>query len=202
MSNLFPFLQDTKLSAQLAFIIEVDKVKQIVRKTKLFDRSRFENDAEHSWSLSLMALVLQEYADEPVDVLKVIKMVLIHDVVEIDAGDTFLYASERADTYAVELAAAKRIFGMLPGRAGREFLELWEEFEAGRSPEARYAKALDRLEPLMQNYLNQGSSWKEHGITHSMVIKMNRHIARGAPRLWSFVEKLLEHCLAEGYLQK
>jgi putative hydrolase of HD superfamily len=202
MNQLFPFLNNPRLSQQLAFLVEADKVKQIIRKTKLFDQSRRENDAEHSWTLSLMAIVLEEYAHEPVDILKVIKMLLIHDLVEIDAGDTFLYAAERADTYQTELAAAQRIFGMISGEVGEEFLNLWIEFEGGESPEARYAKALDRLEPLLQNYFNRGSSWVEHGITYPMVLKMNEHTAKGSPDLWAFVEQLLEECMAQGFLPR
>ncbi|ULT26956.1 HD domain-containing protein [Sphingobacterium sp. E70] len=146
-----------KLLKQIDFIKEIDKVKYIQRRTKLFNSDRCENDAEHSWHLALMAIVLAEHADEPVDLLKVIKMVLIHDIVEIDAGDTFIYDNEKAHSNTEEeLLAAKRIFGMLPEQQAEELISIWEEFEAGETREAQFAKAMDRLEPLLQNSSNNG----------------------------------------------
>ena len=151
-------MNQERIRQQIVFICEIDKVKQIMRRTLLMDSSRRENDAEHSWHLAMMALLLAEYSDEPVDVARVIKMVLIHDLVEIDAGATFLYASDRnaADTRAAEEAAAERIFGLLPFDQGTELKELWQEFEAKQTTDARFAGALDRLQPLLHNYRWEG----------------------------------------------
>jgi len=150
------------LLKQLQFIREIDKVKYIQRKTKLFNSNRHENDAEHSWHLALMAMVLMEHANESVDLLKVIKMVLIHDIVEIDAGDTFIYDTQKNHSNTdEERQAANRIFGMLPTAQAEELIAIWEEFEAGETPEAKFARAMDRLEPLLQNTSNNGGTWQE-----------------------------------------
>lgn len=174
-------------------------IKGIVRKTKLFDGSRLENDAEHSWSVCLMATLLVEYANFEVDIGKVVRMLLIHDIVEIDAGDVYLYAAERKDAAAKEEAAAERIFGLLESDQAREYRALWEEFEAKVTKESKFAAVFDRLEPVLQNYRNRGAAWKEHGITKAMVIEKNKHIEEGSKELWAFVRELLDECEGKGY---
>lgn len=185
-----------RLRAQLSFIIEVDKVKQIVRKTKLFDGSRYENDAEHSWTIALMAVVLREHARAPVDLERVLTMLLIHDLVEIDAGDTFLYAAERADAHAKEQIAAERIFGLLPADQATRFRDLWEEFEARQTVDSRFAGALDRLEPVLQNWSNGGTSWVENHIKKEQVLAKNAYIADGSSVLWDFAKKIIDEAFA------
>ncbi len=193
---------DGKLERQLGFIIEIDKVKNILRKTKLFDSSRFENDAEHSWTISIMALLLREYANFDVDIGKVITMLLLHDVVEIDAGDTFLYSQERKNAAVKEEKAAKRIFGLLDGDQRERFFSLWKEFEDRTTNEAKFASVFDRLEPLIQNYLTEGYTWKANGITYEMVMEKNGHIKEGSEEIWKFVVALLDSAVEKGYLSK
>ncbi len=191
-----------RLKKQLDFIIEADKIKNIMRKTKLFDGGRYENDAEHSWSLCLMAMVLAEHANFEVDVLKVMKMVTIHDVIEVYCGDTFLYAKERDDVHEKEDAAARKIFGMLDQDQADELYSLWCEFEARETNEAKFASALDRLEPTLQNYKNEGFTWKQNSVIKPMVIAKNRQIDEGSNMLWSYVETMLDECVAKGYLSE
>src|SRR5947208_2735639 len=177
--------QPSRLTQQLQFVVEIDKLKQILRQTSLIDGSRRENSAEHSWHLALMALLLAEYAGDVVDLLRVVKMVLIHDLVEIDAGDTFCYdAQANLSKDEREQAAAARIFGMLPGDQRREVQTLWEEFEAGATPVARFANALDRLQPLLHNYHTEGGTWRRYGITRDAVLRRMAPIQSGAPALW------------------
>lgn len=193
---------DNRLASQIGFLVELDKLKQVLRQTWIMDRSRRENDAEHSWHLAVMAILLKEYAaDESVDLAKVLKMVLIHDVVEIDAGDTFAYDTEgEKDKAERETAAAERLFGMLPADQAVELRDLWEEFEARQTGESRFAAALDRLQPILHNYQTQGKAWRQHGISVDQVIARNRHMAEGAPRLWAFTESLIEDAVKQGYL--
>ena len=191
-----------KLEKQLSFIIEIDKIKQIMRKSRLFDNSRFENDAEHSWTICIMALLLKEYAFFPVDIQKVMEMLLIHDIVEIDAGDVFLYSQERSGAHDTEAKAAQRIFGLLEESQKNHFLDIWNEFEEGSTNEAKYAKVFDRLEPLLQNFLTEGYTWKKHGVTYDMIIEKNRHIREGSGEIWEFVLKLLDSAIEKGYLKK
>jgi putative hydrolase of HD superfamily len=185
-----------RLRAQVAFIIEADKIKQIIRKTKLFDGSRYENDAEHSWTIALMAAVLAEHARAPVDLGRVVSMLLIHDLVEIDAGDTFLYAAERDGAHAKEVLAAERVFGLLPPDQATRFKALWEEFEARETADARFAGALDRLEPIMQNWQTGGTSWVEHGIKKEQVLAKNAYIEGGSATLWEFVQGIIDEAFA------
>jgi putative hydrolase of HD superfamily len=191
-----------RLKKQIEFIEEIDKIKHVLRKTLLMDGSRHENDAEHSWHLGIMAVLLSEYANtEELDVLHVVKMVLIHDIVEIDAGDTFCYDEKGAlDKLEREEKAADRIFNILPADQAAEIRSLWEEFEECVTPEARFAAALDRLQPLLHNYRTHGRSWKKHGITKDRVIERNRHIKKGSRQLWAFVEMLIEDSVKKGYL--
>jgi len=191
-----------RLEQQVGFILEIDRLKMIDRRTYLTDTSRFENSAEHSWHIAVMAMLLAEHADTPeLDSLRVIKMLLIHDLVEIDAGDTFAYdRAAHADKEAREQAAADRLFGLLPADQAAEFRGLWEEFESRQTPEAKFAAALDRLQPLLHNLYTHGKSWREHGVRKSQVVSLNRHMAEGAPELWSYAEKWLEKAVAEGDL--
>ncbi|WP_291286789.1 HD domain-containing protein [Flavobacterium sp.] len=188
---------------QIAFIKEIDKVKYIQRKTKLFHSDRNENDAEHSWHLALMAIVLAEHSDEPIDVLKVIKMVLIHDIVEIDAGDTFIYDSQKNhDNTEEERLAANRIFGLLPEKQAEDLISIWEEFEAGQTNEAKFAKAMDRLEPLLQNTSNNGGTWKEFGVNYNKVYEKKSVIKEGSATLWNYAEGLINESVEKGILKK
>jgi putative hydrolases of HD superfamily len=192
----------SRLERQIAFVIELDKLKQVLRQTRLMDGSRRENDAEHCWHVALMAVVLAEHAGAGIDVLRVLKMLLIHDVVEIDAGDTFLYAAvDAAAVAARETRAAERIFGLLPPDQAGELRALWEEFEARRSAEAKFARALDRLEPLLQNHRNGGGTWREHGVTVEQVLAKKHIVADGSAALWAFAVELIDDSLARGYLR-
>jgi len=188
---------------QIAFIKEIDKVKYIQRKTKLLNSDRNENDAEHSWHLALMTIVLAEHSDKSIDILKVVKMVLIHDIVEIDAGDTFIYDLQKNHNNAdEERLAANRIFGLLPKRQADEMIAIWEEFEAGETPEAKFAKAMDRMEPLLQNTSNNGGTWKEFDVKYEKVYEKKSVIKEGSEVLWQYAEGLLEESVAKGILKK
>ncbi|WP_409342955.1 HD domain-containing protein [Paenibacillus sp. MBLB4367] len=196
-------MTNERLLSQLSFIVEIDKLKTILRKSLIMDGSRLENDAEHTWHLAMMALILNEHAnDKSLDILRVLKMLLIHDIVEIDAGDTFAYdVKGNEDKAERENAAAERIFGLLPADQKAECLLLWQEFEVRQTSEAKYAAALDRLQPLLHNYHTQGYSWKKHGITSDMVLARNKHIASGSEELWAFAQELIQSAVAKGYLE-
>jgi putative hydrolase of HD superfamily len=192
----------TRLEQQLAFIVELDKLKYILRQSMLMDRSRRENSAEHSWHLAVMAILLTEYASEPVDVTRVMKMLLIHDVVEIDAGDTFAYDTVNIATQNHrEQRAADRLFGMLPAEQRDEVRALWEEFEHRATPESKYANALDRLQPLLQNFYSGGQSWRKHGISREQVIDRMRPVEIGIPQVWPTVMKIIDDACAAGYVK-
>lgn len=196
-------MQPDQLISQINFIKEIDKLKYIQRKTKLFNSDRPENDAEHSWHLAMMTIVLAEHSDTPVDVLKVLKMVLIHDIVEIDAGDTFIYDSAKNHTNTdEELLAAKRIFGLLPAEQAEEFIAVWEEFEEGLTNEAKFARAMDRLEPLLQNTSNNGGTWREFNVDFQKVYDKKSAIKNGSATLWNFAENLLNESVEKGILRK
>lgn len=191
----------TRLQQQLAFVREVDGLKHVLRRTWLLDGSRLENDAEHSWHLALMAFLLPEYAAEEIDVLRVMKMVVIHDLVEIDAGDTYAYDSTgRVAQAERERRAADRLFALLPADQGRQVRALWEEFEARETAEARYAAALDCFQPMMHNYFTEGRAWLQHGITADQVMARCRPIADGAPGLWQYAQQLIADAVTRGYL--
>ncbi len=192
----------TRLTQQIHFLLEIDKLKQVFRRTYLLDGSRRENDAEHSWHQAIMVVLLQEYARPPVDVLHTMKMMLIHDVVEIDVGDTFIYDTEGQATKAArERLAAERLFGLLPADQAAEFRALWEEFEARETPEARYARALDRLQPLLHNYFTEGRAWREHEVKVDQVLAVNQPLlADGAPALEEYATRLILDAVAKGYL--
>jgi putative hydrolase of HD superfamily len=193
-----------RLQQQIQFIVEVDKLKLIFRKSRLMDRSRYENDAEHTWHLMMMAMILLEHAnEEKINPLQVLKMLLIHDLVEIDAGDTFAYDEiGHLDKAEREEKAAKRIFGLLPDEQHEEMYRLWREFEDRTTPEAQFAAALDRLQPLIHNYYTEGESWQKYGITSAQVINRNKQIAEGSTTLWSYAEEIIRASVAKGYLKQ
>lgn len=188
-----------RLERQIQFLIEIDKTKQIFRKTKLFDKSRFENAAEHAWHLGLMAMVLGEYANEKIDLAKVIKMVLIHDIVEIDAGDTIVYDTKsRTEAQEKQSLAAERIFGILPEDQKEAFVALWKEFEERKSPEAKFAAAIDRFEPILQNRLTDYYTWKAHGISYTQLQVRNKHIQDGSEVIWEVVQEIFSEAKDKG----
>lgn len=191
------------LLKQVAFIKEIDKLKYIQRKTKLFNSDRHENDAEHSWHLAMMTIVLAEHSDKPIDVLKVVKMVLIHDIVEIDAGDTFIYDTVKNHTNTdEELLAAQRIFGLLPEEQAKEFIAIWQEFEDGKTDEAKFAKTMDRFEPLLQNTSNNGGTWTEFDVPYQKVFDKKVAIKDGSKTIWNYTENLINESVAKGILKK
>lgn len=191
-----------RLAQQIRFIVEVDKLKEIFRQTLLTQSRRRENDAEHSWHLCLMVIVLAEHANTPsVDILRVLKMLLINDIVEIDAGDTFAYDTVRmADQHEREARAADRIFGLLPADQSADFRALWDEFEARATPEARFAAAVDRFQPVLQNCLTDGAAWRQHGVTSERVIARNRPIADGAAAVWAHAAQMIAGAVKAGHL--
>lgn len=195
---------NARLEQQIRFILEIDKLKQIYRKSRIIGKERFENDAEHTWHLAMMAMILHEHANEPKpDLLKSLKMLLIHDLVEIDAGDTFAYDEKGLEgKYDREMAAAQRIFGILPDDQKQECIVLWEEFEARETSESRFASAVDRLQPMLLNFENEGQSWNEHGITSDRVLARNRQIGEGASELWSYAERLVAEAVEKGFIAK
>ena len=190
-----------RLRQQLDFIIEIDKLKGIIRRSPLYAVDRLENDAEHSWHLAMMALLLSEHANETVNQARVIKMVLIHDIVEIDAGDTFLYDEQGTlDKLAREERAADRLFGLLPTDQAEDFRNLWEEFEAKESADARFAAVLDRIMPLFHNYLSKGKTWQSHQIVKTQVLERNTPMQDGSQTLWDVASTLINDAVARGYL--
>ena len=190
-----------RLEQQLQFILEIDKVKKIIRQTPLSDASRKENDAEHSWHIALMAYLLQEYAEEPVEVSKVMLMVLIHDLVEIDAGDTYAYDTEGAKTKDErERKAADRIFGLLPEEQGMYLKALWEEFEAYETAEAKYAHMLDNFQPLLLNDAAGGISWTEHQVKKSQIYKRNEKVEETSATLWKCMQDKIDKHIQAGHV--
>ena len=191
------------LLKQIQFIKEIDKIKNIQRRTCLLNSDRPENDAEHSWHLALMAIALSEHANKPVDILKVIKMVLIHDIVEIDSGDVFVYDKSKSHKNTEEeFAAAKRIFGLLPENQAKELIDLWKEFEDGETDDAKFAKSLDKLEPLLQNFSNNGGTWDKYNVTYNEVYTQKESINKGSDTLWEYAENLLNESVDKGILKK
>ena len=201
MSSIPDLATDPRLASQLRFILEIDRLKTVLRRTHLTDRSRHENSAEHSWHIALAAVLLAEHAPAQLDLPRVVRMLLVHDVVEIDAGDTYAY-DEAANEGKVdrERAAARRIFGLLPDDQGDELNALWEEFEARQTLEARYANAIDRLQPMLHNYATEGVAWLEHGVESTQVVGRNHVIGEGAPDLWSYAERLIAAAVERGWL--
>jgi len=194
-------MSDDRLQRQIRFILEIDSLKSVLRRSYLVGEDRPENSAEHSWHVAVMAVLLAEHANEPVDVARVVRMLLIHDVVEVDAGDTYVYDTAGAEAKAErEVRAADRVFGMPPEDQGRELRALWEEFEEGRTAEARFAAALDRLMPVLHNVHTEGRSWREHGITADRVIARNARMSEGSEALWEYARSLIEAAVAKGHL--
>jgi putative hydrolase of HD superfamily len=194
-------MADDRLRSQIEFIIEVDRLKQVLRRTYLMDGSRRENSAEHSWHLVLSAWILLEYTSETIDLAHVIKLLLVHDIVEIDAGDTFAYDAEaHVDKDEREQAAAGRIFGLLPGDQRDELRALWDEFEALVTPEARFARAVDMLIPMLHNLHSGGIAWKEHGVTREQVLRRQKQIDAGSGELWRLAQSIVAEAVEHGYL--
>ncbi|HEY8536001.1 MAG TPA: HD domain-containing protein [Vicinamibacterales bacterium] len=190
-----------RLARQLAFLIECDRLKSVVRQTLNADARRQENSAEHSWAVCLFAMTLAEHSNVPIDVARVIRMLLVHDVVEIDAGDTFAYdTAGLADQHEREARAADRLFGLLPPDQAAEFRALWEEFEAQETPEARFAMTVDRLQPMLLNCLTEGAAWRRHGVTHAQVLQRNARMASGSVALWEHMRARLEDAVRRGFL--
>lgn len=192
-----------RLEQQLSLLIELDKLKSVLRRTRVKSaEGRFENSAEHSWHVALMAILLQEHANEPVDLTKVLKMLLLHDIVEIDAGDTFVYDTAAHQQQAEkELAAAERLFALLPSDQADDLKAIWLEFEAAQSADAKYAKALDRMIPMLLNYHNNGQSWIENNVTTQQVLTINQRIEDGSSTLWDKAKQLIEEASQRGWLK-
>jgi putative hydrolase of HD superfamily len=194
---------DERLTRQISFIAEIDKLKGVLRRTRIMDGTRYENTAEHSWNIAVFAMLMVEYTENPRPNLdRVVRMLLIHDIVEIDAGDTFAYDSVGyEDKEEREQAAARRIFGLLPDDQRDEWTELWREFEAIETKEARYANAMDRLLPLVHNYYTGGASWVKHGIVRSQVVRRIAPVETVCPQLWRFAMELLDRAVEKGILK-
>jgi 5'-deoxynucleotidase YfbR-like HD superfamily hydrolase len=191
-----------RLADQLGFVLEVDRLKSVIRRGYVADGSRRENTAEHSWTLALMALVLAEHAAEPVDVATVVRMVVIHDLVEVDAGDTYVYDDAgRASKDARERAAADRLYGLLPADQGAELRALWDEFEHGTSPEARFARSVDRFAGFLLNHASGGWAWRENDVAADRVHAVNQAIEPGSPALWAEVQRRLVDALDRGWIE-
>jgi len=197
-----PLSSAERLRRQIAFITEVDKLKEVMRQTIVTQSRRAENSAEHSWHFALMIIVLAEHSNhQPLDVLRILKMVLIHDLVEIDAGDTFAYdAKSMADQHEREARAATRIFGLLPPDQTAEFRALWDEFEAHETPEAKFALACDRFHPMLLNCLTDGHAWQKHGITQDRVLARNAMVADGSTAIWEYAVRMIDDAVAQGHL--
>lgn len=191
-----------RLKKQVEFMLELDKMKNLYRQTYVLHEDRKENDAEHSWHLAILAMLMAEHANKPVDIVKVMKMVLIHDVVEIDAGDTYCYDSEGSKTKADrEEKAAQRIFGLLPDDQQKEFYGLWREFEDSETDEARFAALLDRIQPLMLNYTKGGISWKEHGIAKEQVLERNKAYFNESDDIAELIVSVINDAYDKGWLK-
>ena len=191
-----------RLQQQLSFVIELDKLKTILRQTLLTDSSRRENTAEHSWHLAMMACVLVEYAKAPVDIAKVVRMLLVHDIIEIDAGDTFAYDVTANETKAErELLAAERIFGMLPAEQARDLRDLWAEFESVATADAQFANAIDRLQPFLQNTCTEGGTWRIHKVARSQVMRRMDPVRLYLPNIWPRVLAFVESACANQWIR-
>lgn len=190
-----------RLKKQMEFIVEIDKVKNIFRQTYLADRGRKENDAEHSWHLALMAVLLKEYSSEEVDLSRVVPMVLVHDLVEIDAGDTYAYDAAGVSTQKErENQAADRIFGMLPADQGEWLCNLWDEFEAYETPDAKFAHLLDNCQPLLLNDASNGLSWEEHQVKKSQIYRRNQRVPETSGVIWEYMQSLIEKHVKLGHI--
>lgn len=195
--------QQIRLQQQMQFILELDRLKYITRQTYIADGSRKENDAEHSWHLALMCLLLDEYSNETIDKLKVISMVLIHDVVEIDAGDTYAYdETGNATKRERELLAANRIFKLLPNDQAVKMRALWDEFEEGKTAEALFANSLDKIQPILLNDATDGKAWKEHDVYRKQIVGRNEKTPKGSAVLWNYAKKLIDTNVIKGNVKE
>jgi putative hydrolases of HD superfamily len=185
----------------LEFMVEIDKLKCVLRKSRPVGAGRYENSAEHSWHVCLSALMLKDYADEDIDIDRVIRMLLIHDLGEIDGNDTIIYKSEKQELKAVEAAGVKRLLNYLPATVCDEYMSLWYEFEAGETADSRYARAIDRVPPLLQNLLDDGHTWKKNGISKEQVFSLNARIGLASEALWAIVKAKLEEGVERGVLR-
>ncbi|MDD7288850.1 MAG: HD domain-containing protein [Clostridiales bacterium] len=195
-------MAEKRLEDQMKFLLEIDKEKNILRQTHLSGHGRRENDAEHAWHMAIMIYLLREYANEKIDLAKTMMMALIHDIVEIDAGDTYAYDTAALATQQErEAKAAQRIFGLLPEDQREEMLALFQEFEDYETPEARFAHVLDNLQPLMLNDSNNGGDWREHQVKRSQVYKRNARTSTGSETLWAYMEGLIQGNVEKGNIQ-
>jgi len=185
----------------LNFIVEIEKLKGVLRKTKPVGLDRYENSAEHSWHVCISALMLKDYADDEINIDRVIKMLLLHDLGEIDAGDTIVYAAETAENKAKEASGINRLLNILPPEQAKEYIELWHEFELGVTADSVYAKAIDRVPPLLHNIHGEGHSWKAHNISKEQVFSVNSRIGKGSKQLWTSLEQKLEKAVSQGLLK-
>lgn len=191
-----------RLEQQLSFIMEIDKQKEIIRQTYLADGSRKETDAEHAWHMAIMCLLLSEYANEPIDVAKTVMMLLTHDLVEIDAGDTYAYdVKGNATKRDRELKAADRIYGLLPEEQRDYLRALWDEFEAMETPEAKFANTLDKIQPVLLNNQSKGKSWIEHGVRKDQILGRNARTHEGSEVLWSYIRNMIEKNIEDGFIR-
>lgn len=195
-------METTRFEQQMAFLVELDQMKNVLRQTLLADGSRRESDAEHSWHLAMFAMLLAEHADEPIDISRVIRMVLVHDLIEIYAGDTFCYDPKgNEDKAEREAAAADRLYAMLPKDQGAEYRALWEEFDRMDTPDSRFAAALDRIQPLVNNYLTDGHTWKLGNVTSKQVYERMAPVKNGLPKAWPMVERIVNASIEKGILK-
>lgn len=197
------FLISKRLMKDIEFIVELDKMKSIFRMTSVIGEDRHEDDAQHSWHISVMAMLLSEYANEKVDTCKVIKMLLTHDLVELYAGDTFCYDNiGNMDKRERELAAADKLYGMLDEDKAKELRDLWDEFEEQKTPEAIFAASMDRLQPMLSNYNNNGGTWKKHNVAKEDIYKRIEPVKKSSDKLWQFVENMLEDAYNRGLINR
>lgn len=196
-------MNNERLVRQLSLIMELDRLKSVLRRTRVkCAEKRLENSAEHSWHVALMAVLLEEHANEPVNIERVVKMLLLHDIVEIDAGDTFVYDAQASEQQEQkELEAAERLFSMLPDDQAEQLKTIWLEFEQAESADAKFAKAIDRIIPILMNHNNQGQSWIEHGIARHQVIEINQRIEKGSERLWQKAMEIIDESVSNGWLK-
>ena len=192
-------MTDERLKQQLEFVLEIDKEKNIFRQTHLSGHGRNENDAEHAWHMAIMAYLLREYSNEEIDIARVMLMCLIHDIVEIDAGDTYAYDAAGNETKrARELAAAERIFPILPKEQAEEYRSLWDEFEERKTPEAKFARMLDNVQPVLLNNASGGKSWREHGVKKSQIMARNERTHEGSEVIWEYLKNIIDENVKKG----
>lgn len=191
-----------RLKQQLSFLMEIDKQKEIIRQTYLSDGSRKETDAEHAWHMAIMCLILSEYANEPIDVPKTVMMLLTHDLVEIDAGDTYAYDVQgNATKRERELRAAERIYSLLPKEQGAYLRGLWDEFEAMETPEAKFANTLDKIQPVLLTDRAEGKSWLEHGVREEQILGRNQRTHEGSEILWNYIQEIIKKNVDAGFIR-